>query len=56
MRPLNLDEVVEFIETHIGEFHESRDASLQILKLRNVLKNKNPYLFKAKDINDAHDL
>ena len=55
MRPLNLNEVNEFVKKHIGEFHESRDASLQTLKLRGVLK-KNPYLFKAKDINDAHDL
>ncbi|RIK28998.1 MAG: cytosolic protein [Anaerolineae bacterium] len=56
MPPLNLNEVVRFIENNIGEFHERRDASLQTLKLVEVLKNKNPYLFKAKNINDAHDL
>lgn len=29
---------------------------MQNLKLIQVLKRKNPYLFKAKNINDAHDL
>ncbi|MCC7117583.1 MAG: cytosolic protein [Anaerolineales bacterium] len=56
MRPLNLNRIVEFIEANIGEFHTRRAASLQNLKLINVLKKKNPYLFKAKNINDAHDL
>jgi hypothetical protein len=56
MRPLNLNEVVAFIEQNIGEFHERRSRSLQTLKLAQVLKAKNPYLFKAKNISDAHDL
>lgn len=56
MPQLNRNEVVQFIENNIGEFHERRDASLQTLKLTKVLKQKNPYLFKAKNINDAHDL
>jgi hypothetical protein len=56
MPQLNLNEVVQFIEENIGEFHERRDASLQTLKLGKVLEKKNPYLFKAKNINDAHDL
>jgi len=56
MQPLNLNDVIKFIEENIGEFHERRANSLQILKLTEVLKRKNPYLFKAKNINDAHDL
>lgn len=56
MRPINLNEVNVFIQNNIGDFHERRDASLQTLKLQKVLKKKNPYLFKAKNINDAHDL
>jgi hypothetical protein len=56
MRRLNLSDVVDFIEQNIGEFHERRAYSLQTLKLTQVLKRKNPYLFKAKNINDAHDL
>lgn len=56
MRPLNQNDVVRFVEENIGEFHERRAASLKNLKLSQVLKRKNPYLFRAKDINDAHDL
>ncbi len=56
MQPINLNDVVNFVEGNIGEFHERRADSLQNLKLIQVLKRKNPYLFKAKNINDAHDL
>lgn len=56
MRQINLNDVVSFVEENIGEFHERRADSLQSLKLTQVLKRKNPYLFKAKNINDAHDL
>jgi len=56
MQPVNLNDVVRFVEENIGEFHKRRANSLQNLKLIQVLKRKNPYLFKAKNINDAHDL
>ena len=56
MRQINLNDVVSFVENNIGEFHKRRADSLQGLKLSQVLKRKNPYLFKAKNINDAHDL
>jgi len=56
MRQINLNDVVNFVEENIGEFHERRAGSLQSLQLTQVLKRKNPYLFKAKNINDAHDL
>lgn len=56
MRPINLNDVTAFVEGNIGRFHERRASSLKNLKLTQVLKRKNPYLFKAKNINDAHDL
>ena len=56
MQPINLNDVVQFVEENIGEFHKRRATSLQSLKLTKVLMRKNPYLFKAKNINDAHDL
>ena len=56
MRQINLNDVVNFVEANIGEFHERRAESLRNLKLIQVLRRKNPYLFKAKNINDAHDL
>jgi hypothetical protein len=56
MQPINLNDLVNFVEQNIGEFHQRRAYSLQTLRLTHVLKRKNPYLFKAKNINDAHDL
>ena len=56
MRPINLNDVIVFVESNIGEFHIRRADNLRSLKLAKVLKKKNPYLFKVKNINDAHDL
>jgi hypothetical protein len=56
MRPIDLNDVIGFVEENIGGFHKRRGDSLRGLKLSQVLKRKNPYLFKAKNINDAHDL
>lgn len=41
------DFVRQYIEQHIGEFHNRRLASLDKLKLDQLLKRKNPYLFLA---------
>ena len=50
MKPLNLDEVFQYVEENIDDFHSRKLQSLNKLKLRNVLKRKNPYLFKAKNV------
>ena len=50
MKNLNLKEVSLYVERNIGTFHQKRIQSLDGLKLSNVLKRKNPYLFKAKHI------
>lgn len=55
--PKNLKKaIVNFIENDIQLFHKARLESLLSLKLKNVLKRKNPYLFKAKNIITAQDL
>ncbi|MBI2332227.1 MAG: cytosolic protein [Chloroflexi bacterium] len=56
MRPLDIREVVEFVENNIGDFHGKRLTSLEKLELEKVLKRKNPYLFKAKNILAAGEL
>lgn len=48
MQKLNLKDVKLYVEENIGVFHEKRIQSLDSLKLTQVLKRKNPYLFKAK--------
>jgi len=64
MKQLNLKDVTQYVEKNIGTFHQKRIASLDKLKLKEVLRKKNPYLFKAKyiltvegiikNITDAH--
>ncbi len=56
MKPLDLNDVVAHVEQNIGSFHATRLRSLELLKLNKILERKNPYLYKAKDIVDPHDL
>lgn len=56
MKPLNMDEVNQYVEENIETFHERRLHSIERLKLSKILKRKNPYLFKAKNILTAQDL
>ncbi len=56
MQNLTYQEVFDYIGTHIIKpFYELRLARLQELKLKSVLRRKNPYLFKAKNITTAQD-
>ncbi len=56
MKQINLSNVQKYVEDNIGTFHSKRLQNLEKLKLKLVLKRKNPYLFKAKNILTANDL
>lgn len=56
MRKLNLKDVLKYVEQNINEFHNKRIQSLDNLKLTQVLKRKNPYLFKAKNVLTAEQI
>jgi Type II restriction endonuclease EcoO109I len=56
MPVVTVQEITKFIEEHVPEFHRKRLESLTGLKLRKVLRRKNPYLFKAKFVNSAPEL
>jgi hypothetical protein len=43
-----IEKVRQYVYAHIGTFHESRLNSLRNLELKQLLKRKNPYLFRAK--------
>ncbi len=53
MKPITQQEIADYVQANIQNFHQRRLDSLQKLKLMNVVKRKNPYLFKAKNINTA---
>ena len=56
MNPINVADVRTFVRENVGTFHSNRLQSLRELKLGQILRRKNPYLFKAKNILVAHDL
>ncbi len=56
MKKLNLEKVKKYVENNIGVFHERRLNNLNELKLHKVLKRKNPYLFKAKNVLTSEQL
>ncbi len=56
MAVLNLKDVTQYVEKNIGTFHAKRLEKLEKLDFNKVLKRKNPYLFKAKNILTAQDL
>ena len=55
MKPITQQEIVDYVEAHIQTFHQRRLDKLPELKLMDVVKRKNPYLFKAKNINEAQE-
>ena len=56
MEKLNPDDVFRYVEQNIVVFHEKRIQSLNGLKLSQILKRKNPYLFKAKHVLTAEQI
>lgn len=53
---IEIDEVVSYVENNIKYFHVNRIEKLKRLQLKRVLKRKNPYLFKAKNVLTPHQI
>lgn len=56
METLKITDVLKYVETNIGTFHQKRIQSLDKLKLSKVLMRKNPYLYKAKNVLTADEI
>lgn len=56
MKSIKKADVIAYVENNINSFHSKRLQNLEKLKLIKILKRKNPYLFKAKNILTAQDL
>lgn len=56
MNKISLKEVQNYVQKNIATFHQKRLESLANTNLKTLLKKKNPYLFKAKNIVTAQDL
>lgn len=56
MKKLNYEEVNKYIKDEVIQpFYEGRVGKISELSLRTILKRKNPYLFKAKNIETSGD-
>lgn len=57
MKKLDLQQIYEYVEKHISTFHQRRlDYVQSKVDLLEILRQKNPYLFKAKNVLTAQDL
>lgn len=55
-KTLELTEVEKYIRENIGhQFHSKKIAKVNAITLDAIVRRKNPYLFKAKGSNSAHD-
>lgn len=50
------EKVNRFVEETIEEFHQKKIEKLESLDLKTVLSRKNPYLYKAKGMENAGDI
>jgi hypothetical protein len=53
---LLINEIIEYVENNISQFHRQRIEKIKTLKLKQVFKKKNPYLFKAKYLKTSEEI
>ena len=51
-----INDVIGYVEKNISQFHKQRIEKIRKLKLKQVLKKKNPYLFKAKYLQTSEEI
>ena len=56
MNSISDQQITDYVEAHIGTFHDKRLEALDKLKLSNLLRRKNPYLFRSKNLVAVSDL
>lgn len=56
MKRVDSSKIEQFIESNIKDYHEKILKKLLELKLKNVLKRKNPYLFRVKALDTSQEL
>jgi hypothetical protein len=50
MTKITIEEVTQYVDDHIGEFHDAKLKQIKSQTLETLLERKNPYLFKTKNI------
>jgi len=49
------EKLTEFVDQKISAFHQSKLESIKTLELEHLLRRKNPYLFKAKNVTTVEE-
>ena len=50
MNLIDITEVTHYVDENIDSFHQAKLENIKELQLEQLLKRKNPYLFKAKNV------
>ena len=56
MNTITDQQITEYVEAHIDAFHDKRLEALNKLRLTALLRRKNPYLFRCKNLVVVSDL
>jgi len=56
MKLLDMNSVIGFVNQEITQFHQNKLSKLETIKLKEVLRKKNPYLFRAKNVQSAQEI
>ena len=56
MNAISDSQITSYVEANIGAFHGKRLESLNKLRLDGLLRRKNPYLFKSRNVTLAQEL
>ncbi len=56
MTPIDMNTVEKYVSDNIGIFHEKRLDRIKNLRLNNILRKKNPYLFRAKNVQTSEEI
>ena len=55
MAVVDLNAVTQFVDKNIDSFHQAKLKNIRELQLEKLLKRKNPYLFKAKNVRTSEE-
>ena len=55
MTYISNEQIAAYVQAHINSFHNKKLESISKLKLDGLLRRKNPYLFKSKNIDTVAD-
>ena len=56
MKRVDQEDIRRYVHNNIEIYHSNRIAKLRTLKLEKIIKRKNPYLYRAKNVTTAQEI